>query len=140
MPLWQIALLALVAAWAVQALGTYFQMRHFSSTMGDVARLWPDGFVGAGNARSTFGAGVILLLVVSPDRVVRRAMVMKGRSVFARFARLSSIEGKALGVLPAEPDFRDKAAEGALIKATEQIEKAARSASHEGSNGETTRC
>lgn len=125
MPLWQIALLALIGAWALQAFGTYVQMRHFSATMGDVARQWPDGFVGAGNAKATFGAGLILLLVVSPDRVVRRAMMMRGRTVFARFARMPELEGKALAALPAEPGFRDKAASGALAKATEQIDKAA---------------
>ncbi|MCW6508104.1 transcriptional regulator GutM [Lichenifustis flavocetrariae] len=125
MPLWQIALMGLVVAWGLQALGTYVQMRHFSATMGDVSRLWPDGFVGAGNARSTFGAGVILLLVVSPDRTVRRALIMRGRTVFARFARLSTIEGKTLDDLPEEPAFRDKATGGALIKAAEQIERAA---------------
>ncbi|MDX7952098.1 transcriptional regulator GutM [Lichenihabitans sp. Uapishka_5] len=125
MPLWQIALLALVGAWALQALGTYAQMRHFSATMGEVSRHWPDGFVGAGNGKATFGAGLILLLVVSPDRVVRRALVMRGRTVFARFARLPNLEGKPLGTLPAEPDFRDKVSIGALTKATEQIEKAA---------------
>jgi glucitol operon activator protein len=125
MPLWQLALIGLVAAWALQALGTYVQMRHFSSTMGEVSRSWPDGFVGAGNARSTFGAGMILLLVVSPDRIVRRALVMKGRTVFARFARLTAIEGKPLSALPDEPTFQDKAASGALIKATQQIDKVA---------------
>ena len=125
MPLWQIALLALVAAWGLQALGTYVQMRHFGATMGDVARQWPDGYVGAGNAKSTFGAGLILLLVVSPDRIVRRAMVMRGRTVFARFRRLPDLEGRPLAALPETPDFSDKAASGALAKATEQINKAA---------------
>lgn len=125
MPLWQLALLALVCAWALQALGTFVQMRHFSSTMGDVARQWPDGYVGAGNAKSTFGAGLILLLVVSPDRIVRRAMVMRGRTVFARFSRMPGLEGKPLAALSDEPDFLDKAASGALVKATEQIDKAA---------------
>lgn len=125
MPLWQLALMALVGAWALQALGTYVQMRHFGATMGDVARQWPDGYVGAGNAKATFGAGLILLLVVSPDRVVRRAMVMRGRTVFARFARVPALEGKPLALLPAEPDFQDKAASGALAKAVAQIDKAA---------------
>lgn len=125
MPLWQLALVALVGAWALQACGTYVQMRHFSATMGDVARQWPDGFVGAANAKATFGAGLILLLVVSPDRVVRRALVMRGRTVFARFTRLPTLEGMPLAALPDEPDFQTKAASGALAKATEQIDKAA---------------
>ena len=123
MPLWQILLLTLVGAWALQALGTFVQMRHFSATMGNVAQQWPDGYVGAGNAKTTFGAGLILLLVVSPDRIVRRALVMRGRTIFARFSRMPDLEGKALDTLPDEPDFRDKVASGALTKAIQQIQK-----------------
>ena len=125
MPLWQIALIGLVAAWALQALGTYAQMRHYSSVMGDASGAWPDGFLGAGNARSRFGAGVILLLVVSPDRIVRRLLIMRGRSVFARFRPVPEMEGRPLDGLPEDPLFADKAHGGALSVALKQIDKAA---------------
>lgn len=126
MPLWQIALAIFALAWALQAFGTYVQMRHYSRVMGEVTRQWSDGFLGAGNARSRFGAGVILLLVVSPDRIVRRVLVMKGRSVFARFARLREVEGVSLETLPGNPALADKAEQGALSVALQQIEKASR--------------
>ena len=85
MPTWQIALTGLVAAWSLQGFGTYWQVRHYGAAMGEITGTWTDGFVGTGIARSTLGAGLMLLLVVDSDRVVRRLLVMRGRSVFARF-------------------------------------------------------
>ncbi len=125
MPIWQIALIALLAGWSLQALGTYVQMRHYTTVMGEVTRLWADGFVGAGNARATLGRGVILLLVVSPDRIVRRLMVMQGRSVFARFDRVADVEGHAFDGLDGAAPFSDKARRKALSIAMRQIETAA---------------
>ncbi len=125
MPLWQIALIVLVAAWSMQALGTFVQMRHYSTVMGEVSASFTDGYLGAGNARSKLGAGVILLLVVGPDRIVRRLLVMRGRSVFARFRRIATLEGESLDSLDENALFRDKAHRGALSVARLQIEKAA---------------
>ena len=125
MPLWQIALIVLVAAWALQSFGTYVQMRHYSAVMGEVSATFSDGYLGAGNARSRLGAGVILLLVVGPDRIVRRLMIMRGRSVFARFARVPDVEGTTLDGLDRAALFADKAHRGALSVALLQIEKAA---------------
>ena len=128
MPLWQIALIVLVAAWSMQALGTFVQMRHYSTVMGEVSASFTDGYLGAGNARSKLGAGVILLLVVGPDRIVRRLLVMRGRSVFARFRRIATLEGESLDSLDSLDEnalFRDKAHRGALSVARLQIEKAA---------------
>lgn len=125
MPLWQIALIALVLAWALQAVGTYIQMRHYRGVMGEVSSRWADGFVGAGNAKSTLGKGVILLLVVSPDRIVRRLSVMQGRSVFAKFKPVPAVEGHTLDSLQAAPPFQDKGCLKALQTAVAQVEKAA---------------
>ncbi len=124
MPLWQIALVALVCAWALQAVGTFFQMRHYRGVMGDVSTRWSDGFVGAGNAKSTLGRGVILLLVVGPDRIVRRLAVMQGRSVFAKFRVCPDLEGQPLEALRASPPFQDRGRVAALSMAISQIEKA----------------
>lgn len=127
MPLWQLALIGLVGAWALQAVGTYFQMRHYRGVMGEVSARWSDGFVGAGNAKSTLGRGVILLLVVGPDRIVRRLSVMQGRSVFATFAPCPAIEGRTLDSLRADPPFGDAGRTKALAMAMAQIDKAAAS-------------
>ena len=125
MPLWQIALIAFVVAWAIQAVGTFLQMRHYSTVMGQVSRTWTDGFVGAGNAKATFGRGVVLLLVVSPDRIIRRCLVMQGRSVFARFTPLPEAEGQPLDTVASRPFGRDKAQATAFGIALKQIETAA---------------
>jgi glucitol operon activator protein len=135
MPLWQIALAALGVAWSIQALGTWVQMRHYSAVMGEASRTWSDGFIGAGNARSTLGAGIILLLIISPDRTVRRLLIMKGRSVFARFARVPDVEGSNLAALDGNPVFRDGAKRKALTVALNQVEKAAARARGENNTG-----
>lgn len=92
--------------------------------MGDVSTRWSDGFVGAGNAKSTLGRGVILLLVVGPDRIVRRLAVMQGRSVFAKFRTCPDLEGRPLEVLRTSPPFDDRGRTAALTMAIAQIEKA----------------
>jgi glucitol operon activator protein len=129
MPLWQIALIVFVLAWGLQALGTYVQMRHYRKVMGGIAQQWADGFVGAGNSRATFGKGVILLLVVSSDMVVRRMMVMQGRSVFATFKPIVDCDGQPLDRLREGQVFADKARAKALAMAVTQIDKAAQSQS-----------
>lgn len=100
-----LAIASLVVAWALQGLGTYWQMRHFSTAMGEILRTWSDGFVGTGRARSRFGAGTVLLLVVDSDRIVRRLMVMRGLTVFARFSRRHDVEGLPLASLEAHPSL-----------------------------------
>lgn len=124
MPLWQIALIALVAAWGLQAVGTFYQMRHYRSVMGDVSTRWRDGVVGAGSARSTFGRGVILLLVVDTEGIVRRLSMMQGRSVFAKFKTVPEVEGDMLETLRVKPPFAEKGQLKALGVAIAQIDKA----------------
>lgn len=126
MQFWQIALIVLVIVWALQSVGTYVQMRHYREVMGSIRTRWADGFLGAGNARGTFGKGVILMLVVSPEARVRRLMVMEGRSVFAKFKILAEFEGRPLDelrsgtVMGAGEAGREKA----LVQAIEQVDKA----------------
>ena len=125
MKLWQTALIALGAVWCLQIAGTWLQMRHYRRVMGGIARDWADGFVGAGNAKGTLGKGVILLLVTDSQLVVRRAFLMEGRSVFAKFRPFPAWDGRMLADLRA-----DAAAAGgkgraqALAQAIAQIERA----------------
>jgi glucitol operon activator protein len=129
-PLWQIALIALVVMWALQAVGTWSQMRHYREVLGGASKSWADGYLGAGNARATFGRGVILVLVVGPDALVRRLFVMEGRSVFARFQALEAFEGLNLAALHRDDLFSDvsprlaRARKTALDQALHQIERA----------------
>lgn len=125
MPLWQIALLALGLAWIVQSVGVWLQMRHYQRTFAEVRTRWSDGRLGSGAAPARLGRGIIVILVVSPTRVVRQVYAMQGRSVFAKFRDLAELSGLSLD------DLKRRAGAGeieggmarAISKAIEQIEK-----------------
>jgi glucitol operon activator protein len=102
-------------------------MRHYSDVMKGITSKYNDGYVGAGNVRGRFGKGVIVLILVTPDLVVQRFLVMSGRSVFAKFKRRTEFEGISLNALRTDPVMTGveqpniaKAAERAI----EQIDKA----------------
>lgn len=124
MPPMALAIAGLVLAWGLQSFGTYCQIRHYSSVMGEAARSWNDGFVGTGRARSRLGTGTVLLLVVDADRVIRRLLVLRGVTVLARFARLQEVEGMPLASLSDSAALRP-ADRAALLMAADQIERAA---------------
>ena len=129
MELWKIALILLAGVWVLQCVGTWFQMRHFRDVMGAVAEKWSDGRVGAGNARGRLGKGVIAIVVVDERQVLRRVMIMEGRSVFAKFAPLREWEGRPLARLReaiAGGAF-DKGRTMALTRAVEQLDRVAAS-------------
>ncbi len=99
MAIWQWALLGLGLVWALQAVGVWFQMRHYSDVFRGIANQFSDGFVGAGHARGRFRKGAIAMVVVGPDLIVKRVLTMTGRSVFAKFERNRSLEGANFDVL-----------------------------------------
>lgn len=127
MAIWQWGLLALGAVWALQSLGVWFQMRHYSDVMKEITSRFNDGYVGAGNVRGRLGKGVIVLIVVSPDLIVQRFLVMTGRSVMAKFKRRSELEGISLQALRTDPvliGVEDKGLATAAERAIEQIDRA----------------
>ncbi len=123
---WQALLSALALAWLMQIAGTVLQMRHYRTVLGKVTSEHADGFMGAGNARGSLGAGVIAVIVASADGVVRKALLMEGRSVFASFKPDPSLEGLSLTAL-ADHDFgpEGQGRKEAVLRAVEQITKAA---------------
>lgn len=127
MPLWQIALIAFVIAWALQAAGVWMQTRHYQQTFSELRRQWKDGELGAGASASRFGKGVIALLVVSPSGEVRAARAMIGRTIFARFIEQREFEGLSLDELRARIETGrfdgSKSKRDAFAKALEQIDK-----------------
>jgi glucitol operon activator protein len=127
MAIWQWALLCLVVAWAVQSVGVWMQMRHYSDVLKGITEKYKDGFVGAGHVRGRFAKGTIALLVVTPDLVVRRLMTMSGRSVFAKFRRHEAFEGMPLERLRSDPAIFENMEKGAAVavrQAIEQIDRA----------------
>ena len=127
MAIWQWALLALAFVWGLQSLGVWLQMRHYSDVFKGIMNKYADGFVGAGNYRGRFAKGIIVLVVVTPDLVVRRLLVMSGRSVFAKFRRLEEFEGTALDRIRSNPAIMGEGEPGvaeAVKRAIEQIDRA----------------
>ncbi len=119
------AILILAVAWALQIVGTYFQMRHYREVLGAITREGGEGFVGVGNAKATFGKGVILMLVADENDVVKRALRMRGMTVFARFEEAPDLLGMTLD------ELREEGREGpyeretmlAARRAVEQIDR-----------------
>ncbi len=123
MAIWQWALLALALLWSFQSLGVWFQMRHYWDVMKGINSKYFDGFVGAGHIRARFGKGVIVLIVVDRDLVVRRFLQMSGRTVFAKFSRREGFEGKHVNTLQDNPTIGGGTPEvaAAARQAIEQI-------------------
>jgi glucitol operon activator protein len=118
-------ILLLAIAWILQIVGTYFQMRHYREALGSITRESSEGFVGVGNAKATFGKGVILILVADENDVVRRALRMRGMTVFARFTEAPDFAGISLDELRAEQREGpyDKSTMLAARRAVEQIDR-----------------
>ena len=82
---WRELLLLFGLLWGLQVIGTALQMRHYRRVLASLSTDWTDGFIGSGNARSRFGRGAVVILAVSPTGRIRRALVMEGRTVWAKF-------------------------------------------------------
>ena len=127
MAIWQWALLSLALVWGLQSLGVWLQMRHYSDVFKGITQKYADGFVGAGNHRGRFARGTIVLVVVTPDLIVRRLLVMSGRSVFAKFKRHEEYEGVALDRIRSNPAIKGEGEPGvaeAVKRAIELIDRA----------------
>jgi len=127
MAIWQWGLLALFGVWALQSLGVWLQMRHYTDVFKGVTNQFNDGFVGAGNFRGRFSKGTIVVVVVTPDLIVQRLLVMSGRTVFTKFRRLEQFEGTPLDRLRSNPAILGEGETGvaeAVKRAIEQIDRA----------------
>jgi glucitol operon activator protein len=127
MAMWQWGLLLLAIVWALQSLGVWLQMRHYSDVFKGITNRYKDGFVGAGNSRGRLRKGTIALIVVTPDMVVQRLLIMSGRSVFTKFKRQEQFEGVALDRIRSNPAVLGEGEPGvaeAVRRAIEQIDRA----------------
>ena len=116
------AILILAVAWVLQIVGTYFQMRHYREVLGRITREGGEGFVGVGNAKATFGKGVILILVADENDVVKRASRMRGMTIFARFKEAPELVGIGLDELRSE-DREGPYEKGTMLAARRAIEQ-----------------
>lgn len=118
-------ILVLAVLWMLQIVGTWYQMRHYQNVLREITRSGSEGYVGVGNARATFGKGVILILVVNEDGVVERALKMRGRTVFARFKDATDLVGVHIDDLRDEKreDKHEASTTLAARRAVEQIDR-----------------
>ncbi|MCT7374517.1 transcriptional regulator GutM [Chelativorans salis] len=127
MAIWQWAILALAAVWALQSFGVWLQMRHYTDVMKGISNKYSEGYIGAGNAKGRLGKGVIVLVVVDEALRVERFLQMSGRSVFAKFARVPEYEGLPLDALRDASGPLGRAETGVAVataRAIEQIDRA----------------
>ena len=122
---WTWILLAVAVVWILQMVGTHVQMSHYRSVLGGITREGGKGFVGAGNAKARFGKGVILILVSDEDGIVKRALRMRGMTVFARFEEAPDLVGLSLEELRREDREGpyEKATMLAVRRVVEQIDR-----------------
>ena len=112
-------ILLLAFLWLLQMVGTFFQMRHYREVLGGVSSEGGRGYVGVGNAKARFGKGVILILVSGEDDVARKALRMRGATVFARFQEAPDLVGLSL------EELRSEEREGPYEKGTMQATRRA---------------
>ncbi len=124
---WQVGLLAFAVLWGLQIVGTALQMQHYRKTLDAISERWQDGFVGSGSARAQFGAGAIAIVVASPDMTARQVLVMRGRTVFAKFQPRPDLVGMAVANLRDGDGASSKAAraDAAIKLAVAQVDRIA---------------
>lgn len=118
-------ILALAIVWILQIVGTYFQMQHYRRVLGRITGESNEGYVGVGNAKATFGKGVILILVSDEDGVIKEALRMRGMTILARFNEAPDLVGMSLEELrlPEREGPYEKATMLAARRAVEQIDR-----------------
>lgn len=125
MGLWSLLLLVLGILWLAQIAGTYYQIRHYRRVLSRITQEGGEGYVGVGNAKARLGRGVILILVVDEDGRVRKALKMRGATVFARFKEASELSGLDIDELRDEKwgEGNEKGTALAARRAVEQIDR-----------------
>jgi glucitol operon activator protein len=122
---WSLLLLVVAILWLAQIVGTYHQVRHYRKVLSRITQEGGEGYVGVGNAKARFGKGVILILVVNEDGRVRKALKMRGATVFARFREAPELSGLHIDELRDEKksDGNEMGTALAARRAVEQIDR-----------------
>lgn len=92
---WRWVVLALAAAWGLQALLAYRQIADYRRTLRELYGSRADGYLGVGVQRRRLGAGAVVLLLADPSGCVVDGRVLSGVSVLARFRPLDDWNGHA---------------------------------------------
>lgn len=119
------AILVLAVVWILQIFGTWYQMRHYQAVLRGITERSTEGYVGVGNAKASFGKGVILILVVGESGKVTEALRMRGRTILARFEQAPDLVGMDLDDLrlPEREGPYDAGTMLAARRAVEQVDR-----------------
>jgi len=90
------ALLALAVFWALQLVGSWFQMRRCGDSIRDAARRSHSGYLGVGACKVTLGRGALAIVVLTDDLRIHEFHSMSGLTVFSRFRRHDSFAGLSI--------------------------------------------
>jgi glucitol operon activator protein len=115
-------ILILALVWILQIIGTYFQMQHYRRVLGRITSEGNEGYVGVGNAKATLGKGVILILVSGEDGKIKKALRMRGMTIFARFKEALELVGMGLDELR-QPDREGPYEKGTMLAARRAVEQ-----------------
>lgn len=91
--------LIIMAMFALQALLSAIQMRHFSREFISLRR---KGKVACGRQSGGFHAGAIVMFLLGDDGIIREGKMLMGVTCFARVRPLIGFEGKYVGGLTEE--------------------------------------
>ena len=91
--------LLILAMFAVQAVLSVLQMRHFSK---EFIKLRRQGKVACGRQAGGFHAGAIVMFLIDDSGVIQKGRMLFGVTCFARVRDLPGFEGKFVGGLTEE--------------------------------------
>ncbi len=78
---------------ALQSLGTVYQVRQYRSAVRRVHKL---GNVGIGQKKGGFSFGHLVLIVCDSNGMIKHAEVMEGATILARFRKKEKLLGKEI--------------------------------------------
>ena len=91
--------LLILAMFAIQAVLSVMQMRHFSK---EFIKLRRQGKVACGRQAGGFHAGAIVMFLIDDSGVIQKGRMLFGVTCFARVRDLPGFEGKFVGGLTEE--------------------------------------
>jgi glucitol operon activator protein len=109
-------ILIAIAAWALQIILGFFQIRAFNRHLSEVAKF---GSLKIGKTQSRWKARTVVLFAVDDDNQIRDARVMRGLSVFARPKKLDQLIGLTAPLTQTTIKSLDKSLQEAVCVAFE---------------------
>ena len=89
-------LFAIAAAFILQGILSYIQMRHLTN---DFLRLRKKGKVAFGRKSGGFHAGAVVMFRIDDDGIIQEGKKIEGVTAFARMKNLDGFEGRYVGDL-----------------------------------------